>query len=248
MAGFAVLFLITVALDLELFRCKLPFACSAAAAKRRLPLLLFAGYGWWERAPLKSWANSVLLAPRLLLRRAFRSSLRRAPTKKRWLCGNAGQSLIEVALFVPIFTMLVCYSVDLGYFFLTGATLDAAGQHAIDYAIQGTKSPSQSAEPAASSVAALAIAALGLPNAASSTSVQVCSNSVGSPSENNVAQCQTFGANPSLSYTADVDPESPTFQLNRVDVIYTVSPPIPLPSAILPSFTFHRFVEMRAIQ
>jgi hypothetical protein len=46
----------------------------------------------------------------------------------------------------------------------------------------------------------------------------------------------------------DTDPESPTFQLNRVDVIYTVTPPIPIPAAIFPTTSFHRMVEMRAIQ
>jgi len=160
---------------------------------------------------------------------------------------TGGQSLIEVALFVPIFTLLISYSVDFGYCFLAAASIDAVSQNAIDYAIQGTKSPAQSAEPSGSSVAAFVIAALGLPNASSATSVQVCSNSVGTP-QNNVAQCQTFGADASLSYTADTDPESPIFQLNRVDVVYTVSPPIPLPASILPSLTFHRSAEMRAIQ
>lgn len=159
-----------------------------------------------------------------------------------------GQSLIEIAIFLPIFSLLVCYAVDCGYLFLASAALATAGQNAIDYAIQGTKSPAQTAEPAAGSVAALAIAAVGLPNASSSTSVQVCSNSVGAPLPNNIAQCQTFGADPSLSFTADTDPESPAFQLNRVDVVYTVTPPIPLPAALLPSLTFHRYVEMRAIQ
>lgn len=158
-----------------------------------------------------------------------------------------GQSLIEVALFVPIFTLLICYSVDFGYCFLAAAKIDAVSQNAIDYAIQGTKSPRQSSEPSGSAVAAFATAALGLPNASSATSIQVCSNVVGTP-QNNVAQCQTFGADTSLSYTADTDPESPIFQLNRVDVVYTLSPPIPLPTSILPSLTFHRSVEMRAIQ
>jgi Flp pilus assembly protein TadG len=175
-------------------------------------------------------------------------SVRRISSRRNLWRGVEGQSLIEVALFVPIFTLLVCYAVDCGYLFLASTTLAAAGQNAIDYAIQGAKSPAQTAEPPASSVAALAIASVGLPNASSSTSVQVCSNSVGLPLQNNIAQCQTFGADTALSFTADTDPESPTFQLNRVDLVYTVSPPIPLPSAILPDLTFHRYVEMRAIQ
>jgi hypothetical protein len=48
--------------------------------------------------------------------------------------------------------------------------------------------------------------------------------------------------------TPDTDPESPQFQLNRVDVVYTVTPPVPIPVSIVPSLTFHRMVEMRRMQ
>ena len=161
--------------------------------------------------------------------------------RRRFWRRNEGQSLIEVALFVPLFTLLIIYAVDFGFFFLAATTLTTAARNAATYAIQGTKSPSRGAEPDASLVQALAIASIGLPNASSAT-VQVCSNSVGTPSANNVAQCT------SSTYAADTDPESPLFQLNRVDVVYTVTPPIPLPAGVFPNLTFHRFVEMRAIQ
>ena len=51
----------------------------------------------------------------------------------------------------------------------------------------------------------------------------------------NTAQCTSpsTGAG-AVAGTPDTDPESPTFQLNRVDVIYTVTPPIPIPVAIFP--------------
>ena len=166
-----------------------------------------------------------------------------------------GQSLIEVALFLPIFTILVCYAVDFGYFFLAATTITSAARDAAQYAIQGPQSPAQGAVPpagpdtASGTVANLAIASMGLPNAATVTSVQVCSNGVtGSPAANNVAKCKTWGANAGLVYSAHTDPESPTFQLNRVDVTYTVTPPVPMPSAAMPSMVFHRMVEMRAIQ
>ena len=169
-------------------------------------------------------------------------SERRAGSGRRRFCRrNEGQSLIEVALFVPLFTLLIIYAVDFGYFFLAATTLTTAARNAASYAIQGTQSPSRSAAPAASLVQALAIASIGLPNA-SSAMVQVCSNSVGTPSSNNIAQCT------SSTYAAGTDPESPVFQLNRVDVVYTVTPPIPLPAGVFPNLTFHRYVEMRAIQ
>ncbi|HEY0795220.1 MAG TPA: TadE/TadG family type IV pilus assembly protein [Acidisarcina sp.] len=168
---------------------------------------------------------------------------------------NEAQSLVEVAIFLPIFTLLVCYAVDFGYFFLASTTMISAAREASQYAIQGPQSASQAAVPAAGpdttlgTVANLVEGAIGLPRAATATTVQVCSNGVtGSPAAGNIAKCQTWGANTSLVFTADLDPESPTFQLNRVDVVYTVSAPVPMPAAILPSLTFHRFVELRAMQ
>lgn len=165
------------------------------------------------------------------------------------------QSLVEVALFIPIFTILVCYSVDFGYFFLAAATITSATRNAAQYAVNGPQSASQAAVPAAGpdttlgTVANLAESAIGLPRAMTATTVEVCSNGVtGSPMSGNIAKCQTWGANSSLSYPADTDPESPTFQLNRVDVTYTVLPPIPMPSSVMPTLSFHRTVEMRAMQ
>ena len=151
---------------------------------------------------------------------------------------------------VPIFTLLVCYAVDFGFFFLAAMSLNSAARNAVEYAIQGTSSPSQAAEPSAALVSSLAIASIGLPNTSTSTvSVRVCSTAVGTNSSTNTAQCSapSTGAG-TVSGTADTDPEAPTFQLNRVDVVYTVTPPVPLPTSILPSLTFHRMVEMRRLQ
>ncbi len=164
--------------------------------------------------------------------------------------GQGGQSLIEVALMVPIFTILVCYAVDFGYFFLVATSLNSAARSSLEYAIQGTASPSQSAPPGAAVVSNLAIASIGLSGASTTTvSVRVCSSAVGVTASTNTAQCTSpsTGAG-AVAGTPDTDPESPTFQLNRVDVIYTVTPPIPVPVAIFPTRTFHRMVEMRAIQ
>jgi Flp pilus assembly protein TadG len=161
-----------------------------------------------------------------------------------------GQSLIEVALMVPIFTILVCYAVDFGYFFLVATSLNSAARSAMEYAIQGTASPSQSAPPSATVISSLAIASIGLSGASTSTvSVRVCSSAVGVTTPANTAQCTSpsTGAG-TVAGAPDTDPESPTFQLNRVDVIYTVTPPIPIPAAIFPTTSFHRMVEMRAIQ
>jgi Flp pilus assembly protein TadG len=164
--------------------------------------------------------------------------------------GEKGQSLIELALILPIFTVLVCYAVDFGFFFLVATSLNSAARNAMEYAIQGTSSPAQTAEPSAAVVSSLAIAAIGLSTASTATvSVRICSSAVGVNTSTNTAQCTTpsTGAG-AVSATPDTDPESPTFQLNRVDVVYTVTPPVPIPVSILPTLTFHRMVEMRRMQ
>jgi Flp pilus assembly protein TadG len=169
----------------------------------------------------------------------------------RHLCfSQEGQSLIEIALMAPIFTMLVCYAVDFGYLFLVATSLSSASRNAAIYAVQGAMSPSQTSPPTAVVVSTLAIASIGLSGASTSTvSTRVCSSAVGTTASTNVALCATpnVGAG-TVSGTPDTDPESPTFQLNRVDVVYAFSPPIPLPAAIFPSQAFHRMVEMRAMQ
>jgi Flp pilus assembly protein TadG len=169
----------------------------------------------------------------------------------RRLClGQEGQSLIEVALMIPIFTILVCYAVDFGFFFLVATSLNSAARNAMEYSIQGTSSPAQSAEPDATLVSNLAIASVGLSGASTATvSVRVCSSAVGVNTLTNITQCATpsTGAG-AVTGTSDIDPESPTFQLNRVDVVYTLTPPIPIPASIFPTRTFHRMVEMRGVQ
>jgi Flp pilus assembly protein TadG len=164
--------------------------------------------------------------------------------------GRNGQSLVEVALMVPLFTVLVCYAVDFGYLFLVTTSLNSAARSSLEYAIQGTASPAQVAPPSATVVSNLAIASVGLSGATTTTmSVRVCSSAVGITAPTNTAECASpsTGAG-TVAGTPDTDPESPTFQLNRVDVVYTVTPPIPIPAAVFPTTIFHRMLEMRAIQ
>jgi len=160
------------------------------------------------------------------------------------------QSLIEVAVFISILALPICYAVDFGYFFLVATSLNSAARNAMEYAVQSTASPAGASEPSASAVSNLAIASIGLSGISTSTvSVRICSNAVGVNVSGNTAKCTTpsTGAG-AVTGTPDTDPESPTFQLNRVDLVYTVVPPIPLPAAISPNLTFRRMVETRAIQ
>jgi Flp pilus assembly protein TadG len=167
---------------------------------------------------------------------------------------DAGQSLLETAIFLPILILLVAYAVDFGYFFIVAANLTSSARTAAEYSIQGFVSPAQSALPAAgpiatnTSVAALAVGDLGsLTGSSSTTTVQVCSKSVGVTG--NVTNCASYGPS-GAAYTPAADPEAPTFLLNRVDVAYTVQPPIPLSFfsfSLLPTMKFHRQVSMRVL-
>jgi Flp pilus assembly protein TadG len=159
-----------------------------------------------------------------------------------------GQSLIELAIIAPLFTLLICAALDCGYFFLVDLSLNSAARNSTEYAVQGTSSPAQAAQPSAAVVSNLALGGIGLGIASSSTvSIRVCSRVVGVTMPANIAQCTTTltGAG-AVSGTPDIDPESPVFQLSRVDVLITVRPLIPL--VIFPTQTFHRMVEMRSMQ
>jgi Flp pilus assembly protein TadG len=182
----------------------------------------------------------------------MRKLLRAVATVKRnrmWP-KQEGQSLVEVALMIPIFIILICYAVDFGYFFLVATSLNSAARNSTEYAIQGTSSPTQASQPSTAAVSNLAIAGIGLSGVSSSTvSVRVCSRVVGVSMPANTAQCATpiTGAG-AVTGTPDTDPESPTFQLTRVDVVYTITPLIPIPVAMFPTRSVHRMVEMRAMQ
>lgn len=168
--------------------------------------------------------------------------------------GEAGQSLLETALFLPLLVLLTAFAVDFGYFFVVAANLTSSSRNAAEYSIQGFESPGQSALPqagppsTASSVAALAVGDLsGLASSSTTTSLQVCSKAVGIDA--NVTECVHYGV-AGAAYVPNTDPEAPTFLLNRVDVTYTVQPPIPLSFfsySLLPTLSFHRQLSMRVM-
>lgn len=179
--------------------------------------------------------------------------MRRGMTNFRQ-ASDSGQSLLETALFLPILVILVAFAVDFGYFFLVAANLTSSSRSAAEYSVQGFESPAQQTLPAAgpqssvTSVSTLAVDDLsGLVAATTTTSVEVCSKSVGV--SNNVTECSSDGPAGTI-YTPATDPEAPSFLLNRVDVTYTANPPIPLgifSFTLLPSLQFHRQVSMRVL-
>ncbi len=174
---------------------------------------------------------------------------------------QSGQSLIEASAVLAVTMTLCTYAVDFGYFFIVAANLTSSSRTAAQFSIQGFETPGQTtlatAGPpsTAGSVAALALADLGsLPLSTTVTAITVCSKSLGVTG--NFVNCAAYstgsasGTYTSTSSTATMeDPEAPTFYLNRVDVTYTVQPPIPislLTASLVPNLNFHRYVVMRA--
>lgn len=178
-----------------------------------------------------------------------------------WTGRGEGSSLIETALVMPVLVMMLCFAVDIGYFFIVGANLVSSSRNAVLYSGQGFTSPAQQSLPSAGTAGSLSdtagVAGLaggdlsGLANMATLTTVEVCSKAIGVTQTGNgyVTNCSTFPSG-SLTYAPDQDPESANGMLTqRVDVVYTVTPPIPLDffTFTMPPLTVHWQAEMRAV-
>ncbi len=172
-----------------------------------------------------------------------------------------GSSLIETALVMPILVLMLCFAIDIGYFFIVAANLVSSSRNAVLYSGQGFVSPAQTQLPSAGTAGSLAdtagVAGLaggdlsGLARMSTQTSVEVCSKKIGITHTSNgyVTSCSTFPSG-TLSFTPDQDPESNNGMLTqRVDVVYTVAPPIPIDffTFTMPALTVHWQAEMRAI-
>jgi hypothetical protein len=170
----------------------------------------------------------------------------------RWR-GEEAHSLIETAVAMPLLLGIAFNLVNLAYFWIIVLTISAAPRLGVEYATQG----GQAITTTASAPGTTAISNLvyeNLTNAiagatTSNTSVQVCTNAKGVNSTTHLALCDQFG--PSFSFPAPAaDPEAPLYVLNRVDVVYTVTPIIKGTAfnVILPSnLKFHRQVSMRSL-
>jgi Flp pilus assembly protein TadG len=167
---------------------------------------------------------------------------------------TSGATLVELAVAIPILALMMAYAVDFGYFFIASASIENAARDAVEYGSAGYQTAGQETLPAggpitsATSVSGEAVATLASYNASpTTTTVQVCSEANGV--SNNVAQCTSYGPT-GTSYTPATDPEAPHFVLQRVDVTYTVQPPVPMSFfkiSLLPSMKVHRQVSMRAL-
>jgi len=197
---------------------------------------------------------------------------------------NSGQALIETALILPLLLTVVLNAVNFAYFFLMALNITASSRSGAIYSVMGGATPSATALPKGGPVGTTTtvsyLALQDLTGAVFSPStkagVQVCSSSIPpAPGILNAGtttmqtQCASYGSVGGGFASADPDPElnsgstAPAFLLNRVDVAYQFSPPIPvMPFNILVlaspicstsptgtvTCTFYRHVEMREMQ
>jgi len=185
---------------------------------------------------------------------------------------SSGQALIETALFMPFLMLLLLNVVNFGFFFIVALNLAASPRSGVEYSILGFQTPGSLSLPQAptgTTITSSTISYLsqqdltGAISAPTGATIQVCSSTVGMTTTG-ITQCvsctgTSCGAAGAGSPAPTVDPEWPTFVLNRVDVDYVFSPPIPgtpfglvllpLPSCSLNNGSvtcrFHRQVSMR---
>ncbi len=169
---------------------------------------------------------------------------------------DSGQALMETVLIMPVLLAVVLNAINFAFFFLMALNITSSARSSGTYSIMGGATP------------ATMTGAVYSPTT-TNTGVQVCSPSVGvlnAGTATQQSQCSQLGMAESFA-PADPDPELnsagtvPAFLLNRVDVAYQFTPPIPLmPFNIIvlasPACTssggvvtclFYRHTEMRAM-
>jgi len=176
---------------------------------------------------------------------------------------SRGQSLVETAIMIPLLLVLILNAVNFGYFLLVTLNLTSAARSGIEYAIQGSSTPSNTSLPTAKGSLATTVSSLISQELSSfntgTLAVQVCSLNLGSSSGSAPkSSCITSGSGGQFG-TPDSDPESASgFALNRIDVSYTFRTLIPTAAfnlvvgsfptcTINGSCTFTRHAEMRAM-
>lgn len=196
----------------------------------------------------------------------------------RRMTGSSGQALVETTLITWFVLLpLLLNAINFGYFFLMALNIAGSARTTGLYSITGGATPASIALPLAgpttttTSVSYLAYQDLtgAVYSPTTYAGVQICSPSVGILNAGTATQqskCTPFGSVGSFP-AADVDPEKsaggtvPAFMLNRADVAYSFSPPIPaslfnlivLASPACSSSggtvtcTFYRHSEMRAM-
>lgn len=172
---------------------------------------------------------------------------------RRRFRSQAGQSLVETAIAMPLLLGLAFNILNWGYLWFMVLALSAAPRMGVQFATQGGAAGTGTA-PGTAAVRDLVwenVTNAVHRSTTSTVAVQVCTNAKGltGTGASTVTQCDQFG--PSFTFPAPVaDPEAPVYALNRVDVEYSITPIIHgwVFTVVLPSnLRFHRQVSMRSL-
>ncbi len=175
----------------------------------------------------------------------------RQPLRSALLHDHGGDGLLEMALLFPLLLVVVFNAVNIGYFFSVCLNLATAPRQGVAYSIQGTTSALQITVPSADSVSSLVYENLaGAVPSAANAPTRVCTGALGltGSGSSQVPNCVNYGNGVGTFSGLQPAPEAPNFELNRVDIQYTVAPLVDLPFDIFGhSLTVHRSVVMRAM-
>jgi len=170
---------------------------------------------------------------------------------------TSGESLIEVAIALPLLLVLAFNALNFAYLFFFVVNVQGAARTGVEYSVQGLSALGQVNIPAAGpllgdrTVSGLVYGDLGtVLSDSSSASVQVCTVFNGLKNILTTSQatiCTQYGPPPQNPFpAAPPDPESPYMILNQVDVTYTFKPLVDVPGpfglALFP-LTVHRRVR-----
>jgi len=166
--------------------------------------------------------------------------------KNRRVDGQAGQSIVETVLMMPLFLVILLNAVNFAYYYLNLINLTSSQRSGIEYAIMGAATPAATSLPKTGPSNALLSVSYdtyqdmkgGMYAPTTRGALQVCSPSKGlvNPGKTTErADCDTFGTKPAgFNWTTPhSDPElnsgstAPAFVLSRVDVAYLFTPLIP---------------------
>ena len=188
---------------------------------------------------------------------------------------DAGQSLLETVLIMPLMLLVILNVINFGYFLVVALNVASAPRSGSDYAMLGFATPGALTLAQADTINSLVQADMASLSNVTSAQIQICTltninpgtgsglNGTGTGTKTNCVTCRG-GSCGSVNTGAtgrvpDADPEAPNFILARVDVDYSVSPLIqgtPFGLALLPlstcsasggsvSCAFHRQVSVR---
>lgn len=174
--------------------------------------------------------------------------LRNVPTPAN---NEAGQSLIEFALMVPLIFLLIINAINFGGFFYAWVTMSSATRIGAQYEILGSASATSPQLATASTLSTIITAETSsLP---SSATYCLNTNSTSSAVTGTCSLPSGFASSTFPSIPAD--PEAPTYELVALDTYYTYTPFIPLFSfpvlgvyATIPPTQIHQRTLMRVIQ